>query len=1435
MSQIRNRLSRVFEYLREVKGSDVNIVRDLKKFEGVWWQTDLQHIRGVSIGYHQELEGAWMTVQRPFIPVPPSLPEELNEWIPEWSDPEKVPEPLRKVGDRHFAEEPILKEILDEWISTVWSPWADDAKVHWKTKRVYDELFSFYHQLVEEEEEKEIAWGHGLLTWKVEDWEIQRHLLVTPLEIDFDSDTGVFRLTPKAIGTIVEMDMLSQVHFSNAKKLHETIEEMDLSLDARHEKEIAPFLQKVIHLISPDGQYYSTEEPYIEMWESPRISYTPALFIRKSSRQTWSEELEQTRKELENGLEIPSHIARLVSTDEEEILGESLPPEDWTSWTEDVLYPLPSNSAQRQVLERLAKSDGVVVQGAPGTGKSHTIVNVVAHLLAHGKRVLITSEKERSLEVLTEMIPEELRPLCVRMIGGDQKAAKELEHAIRFISEGLEVKRIEQLKNQATQTQVERIQVKTELEEIESLLEASALLEHEEMLFSNQAFTAVSATKWLQENSEYNWFPDRVATQEAFPLSPEDQKEFSKLLQRFSQTDSSNLLLKRPSPSEIPTPNAFRSIVQELHQVEEQYSQSERTINDWNTNQNIAHLLPSALHSVEQAIQELHVLTQYEWQLAILKDETLQERWRTLLVDFREKSELLQAIEHNLLEYEFTIPAQPAISQMKQDVQMVLERMRREKRVGRFFRQVIARNTAYLFRDCLVNNKPPQTMEEFEVLAQQLDRLELRHRVVLKWNRLMQSLNGPSLEMDHPQLTMVLDELLQQVEYLLSWQEQIIQPLLPVVQSLGIPVVDWFNVEWHQQLHQGLKALELATQRERLQQAFHQLHQKLLTGQITPQTHPIWGDLLEACRLGDVEKWSQLYKELAELEKAEPAYRKFQKHLKLLEELAPSWLASILEQSVRGEVVTLPDDMEQAWMYSQLSYYVEKVPHSNELLRSEKRYQELRNREEQLVRKLISYSAWVELLENTTETEKRSLITWLQLMRKINVGTGKHMEQYRQEAKKELKNCKNAVPIWIMPVQKVLENFYLDDQPFDLIIVDESSQSSLCSLSLLLRSRKFMVVGDDNQISPDTELLEHNFNRDLMNRYLYDIPQATQLDSSVSLYDTASRIFQEKAILKEHFRSVPPIFAFNNKLMYGEEIIALRPLEQNRLPGRAMQSVYVPKAKQTEQRGNKQEAEAIIEYIRQMLQDPLYDQKTMGVISLENGEQVKYLESLIKQHFSEKEILERRLIAGDSYRFQGDERDIILLSMVQAEKPLKALCNEEHLRYYNVAISRARDQVILFHSLPIEEFPKGCVRRILLEQCRDQEEKQLIGLEKLESNLEREIYQLLAEKGYKVASKVKVGWEAGLIDLLVQGEDNVLAIQIEGDSTWSGLAAWREDLKQQRVLERIGWKFYRLFASRYAQNSGEIMSALEKRLQELGIEPVRQKKNQTEEKVSSQN
>ncbi|MCP6043080.1 AAA family ATPase, partial [Klebsiella pneumoniae] len=78
---------------------------------------------------------------------------------------------------------------------------------------------------------------------------------------------------------------------------------------------------------------------------------------------------------------------------------------------------LPYNEEQKRILSQLSNHAGVVVQGPPGTGKSHTISNLISHLLAHGKRVLVTSEKEHALNVLRDKLPAQIRQLAVSVLG----------------------------------------------------------------------------------------------------------------------------------------------------------------------------------------------------------------------------------------------------------------------------------------------------------------------------------------------------------------------------------------------------------------------------------------------------------------------------------------------------------------------------------------------------------------------------------------------------------------------------------------------------------------------------------------------------------------------------------------------------------------------------------------------------------------------------------------------------------------------------------------------------------------------------------------------------------------------------------------------------------------------------------------------------------
>ena len=112
--------------------------------------------------------------------------------------------------------------------------------------------------------------------------------------------------------------------------------------------------------------------------------------------------------------------------------------------------------------------------------------------------------------------------------------------------------------------------------------------------------------------------------------------------------------------------------------------------------------------------------------------------------------------------------------------------------------------------------------------------------------------------------------------------------------------------------------------------------------------------------------------------------------------------------------------------------------------------------------------AWYNLLKKTENDidMKQALIGWKQTIKKIGKGTGKNAPMYREKARKLMAKCQNAVPGWIMPISKALESLNPQKNKFDVIIIDEASQSDISSLAILYMGRKLVIVGDDKQVSP---------------------------------------------------------------------------------------------------------------------------------------------------------------------------------------------------------------------------------------------------------------------------------------------------------------------------------------------------------------------------------
>jgi very-short-patch-repair endonuclease len=170
------------------------------------------------------------------------------------------------------------------------------------------------------------------------------------------------------------------------------------------------------------------------------------------------------------------------------------------------------------------------------------------------------------------------------------------------------------------------------------------------------------------------------------------------------------------------------------------------------------------------------------------------------------------------------------------------------------------------------------------------------------------------------------------------------------------------------------------------------------------------------------------------------------------------------------------------------------------------------------------------------------------------------------------------------------------------------------------------------------------------------------------------------------------------------------------------------------------------------------------------------------------------------------------------------LAREAFAQRFNVATSRARDQMILVRSVEPGQLPEADKLRHSLMQhfarpFGDDPPRVGDARDLCESPLERDIYDWLNGNGYRVMPQVRVG--AYRIDLVVEGSnDSRLAVECDGDK-FHGPQQWTDDVRKQRALERAGWTFWRCFASSYLRRRTVVLEDLRETLVAQGIEPMR--------------
>ncbi len=406
--------------------------------------------------------------------------------------------------------------------------------------------------------------------------------------------------------------------------------------------------------------------------------------------------------------------------------------------------------------------------------------------------------------------------------------------------------------------------------------------------------------------------------------------------------------------------------------------------------------------------------------------------------------------------------------------------------------------------------------------------------------------------------------------------------------------------------------------------------------------------------------------------------------------------------------------------------------------------------------------------------------------------------QNRLLEEEDFKPLLEAFPCQCVTTYAVSGSLPMKPGLFDVAIIDEASQCDIAScIPILFRAKKAVIVGDDKQL-PHLSFLENAKEQSFLSQY--DIPDKYRLMwrfRTNSMYDLAGYYCMAPVLLDEHFRSLPPIIDFSNKEFYGG---SLRIMSKNDDNVKVLELCKVPLGKvDGDATRNIPEIEAIVEKLHEIIirDEANHDKKqkfvSIGIISPFRS-QVEAINKSLMKAFSDATLQRHQVIVGTAHTFQGDERDIIIMSWAIADNSFaQSLAFLQKPNLFNVAVTRAKKQCISFLSKNPDTFQPGIMRNYI-EHIRTYEAQRNIVesggyINSFNNFYEEELASKLEENGFKV----KAGYDsAGFkCDLLVQNE-NGNSIVIECDGVPDENRTSFSPIKKQLILERSGMRVLRM-------------------------------------------
>ncbi|MFK3976464.1 DUF4011 domain-containing protein [Shewanella vesiculosa] len=428
----------------------------------------------------------------------------------------------------------------------------------------------------------------------------------------------------------------------------------------------------------------------------------------------------------------------------------------------------------------------------------------------------------------------------------------------------------------------------------------------------------------------------------------------------------------------------------------------------------------------------------------------------------------------------------------------------------------------------------------------------------------------------------------------------------------------------------------------------------------------------------------------------------------------------------------------------------------------------------------------------------------------------------------------NLCPCLMMSPLSVAQFLPADFHGVDLVVFDEASQMTTWdSVGAIARGKNVIIVGDPKQMPPTNFFSAQAANDEADEEDLESI-----LDQAL-----AARLPLKR--LMGHYRSRhETLIAFSNSKYYENSLVTYpsSDTKESMVTSHRVNGVYA----KGKGRNNAIEAKAVVDEIVKRLVNPSEKKKSIGVVTL-NTEQQRMIEDLLDDARRKNPLIEEffhdsegkdPIFVKNLESVQGDERDIIMLSLgygpTEPEAktmsmnfgPLNKTGGERRL---NVAITRATTEVLIFSSFDSSMIDLSRTSARAVEDLKHylefaergpvalaEQATATYGIDQFDSDFEQAVAAALRAKGWKV--QTQVGVSKFRVDLGVLHPDKpgryLAGVECDGATYHSSPSARDRDRVRHVILENLGWHLIRLWSTDFFIDADSAIDKIHSQLEQ---------------------